>query len=492
MGFLRKLFPKLEKRSALGMNPFVDSYGGFGFGGSVTGRSPYSEGPPVDFDLFASKFYKGSAVVFATAWARTRPFSEITFKWRPMDAMNVTHALFGSPGLSLLENPWPNAKTRDLLVRALQDVDIGGNFFAVREKGPDGKPMLRRLRPDWVDIVLDTDPRWATRSNVIGYAYYPGGASLGHDENKPGPEIYLPEEVCHWAPFPDPEAQYRGMTWLTPALNDVLVERETNKHKVSFFKRGAILSTLIVFPPGMGSDEAQAYKDRFEAKYGGMMNSGRPMYIGGGIDVKVLETDFSKLDMKSIIGMAETHIAIAAGTHATVVGLSEGMQGSSLNAGNFETANRGFVNSTMRYLWGSFCGAVEHLIDKPRGRRNSNGIVLWYSDADVSILNDDREERAGIQARDAQTMNNLINAGWDPVSVQQYILTDNPEVLKHSGFVSVQLYKPSTVDPDAEQDKNGDGSSNSSTEDSGSVSKNQDSNVVYDPSDSDEGKSGRE
>lgn len=468
MSILRKLFPKLESRSF--PDPFMFASGAlFGGGFGVTGRSPYSEGPPVDFDLFANQFYKGSAVVFATAWARTRPFSEIEFKWRPMDAADISYSLFGSRSLSLLENPWPYGKTRDLLVRALQDVDICGNFFAVREIGPDGKPMLRRLRPDWVDIVLDADPRWAVRSNVIGYAYYPGGAFVGDNAE---PEIYLPEQVCHWAPFPDPEAMYRGMTWLTPAINDVLVEKETNRHKVSFFKRGAILSTMIVFPPGMGSDEAKSYADKFDAKYGGMMNSGRPVYIGGGIDVKVLETDFSKLDMKSIVGMAETHIAIAAGTHATVVGLSEGMQGASLNAGNFETANRGFVNSTMRYLWGSFCGAIEHLVDKPRDRGGS-GIILWYSDANVSILNDDKKERTEIQAQTATTLNNLVNSGWTAESAREFIVTGNPAVLVPSGYVSVQLYKPG-------EDNN---------QDSGSVAKNTDDNVVNDPSGPDEGSS---
>lgn len=457
MGLFRKLFPKLEKRS---FGPDWSQFSGNNFGYSVTGRSPYSEGPPVDFDLFANQFYKGSAVVFGTAWARTRPFSEIMFKWRPMDAQNVSYSLFGSKSLTLLENPWPYGKTRDLLVRAIQDVDIGGNFFAVREIGPDGKPRLRRLRPDWVDIVMDTDPRWATRSNVTGYAYYPGGAFVGSDSK---PEIYLPEQICHWAPFPDPAAMYRGMTWLTPALNDVLVEQETNKHKVSFFKRGAILSTLIVFPPGMGGDEAQSYKDKFESMYGGMLNSGRPMYIGGGVDVKVLETDFSKLDMKSIIGMAETHIAMAAGVHPTVVGMSEGMQGASLNAGNYETANRGFVNSTMRFLWGSFCGAIEHLVDKPR-ERSGNAIILWYSDADVSILNDDRQERSEIQSKDSQTMINMAMAGWTYESVVEYMVTGNPEVLVDSGYRSVQLYRPGETPTDDNT--------------TGSVSTNQDKAVV--------------
>jgi len=425
----------------------------------VNGYGPNTEGVPNDFDFYASQLYKGSSVVFAVSQVRMRTFSQITFKWRPLDAASVSHSLFGSRDLAILENPWPGGKTGDLLARAIQDVDIAGNFYAVREVDSSGQPRLRRLRPDWVDIVLTADPDRAVKSDVVGYRYYPGGYGSGVT-----PQDYVVEEVCHWAPIPDPSAQYRGMSWLTPALNDILVEQGTNKHKVNFFRRGAILSTIFMMDKGVTKEQTREWRDEMVANHGGADNAHRPLFLAGGSDVKVIETDFSKMDLKGLSGTAETHIAAAAGTHPTVVGLSEGLGGSSLNAGNFKVANRGFVNGTMHPLWQSFCDALETVVEKPAGskRRGKGGPVrLWYSDSDVAVLNDDRKERAEIMASDATTINTLVREGWTAESAKAYAVSGNIDDLEHSGLVSVQLYEPGT--------------------DPGSVAANQDSSVVDDP-----------
>src|SRR5690606_23244535 len=106
----------------------------------------------------------------------------------------------------------PGATTGDLLSRAIQDVDLAGNaFFAKRAGG-----RIRRLRPDWVTIVLgnesDADAdSFDIDSEVIGYIYHPGGRYSDHD-----PVNLLREQVAHFAPIPDPLAGYRGMSWLTP------------------------------------------------------------------------------------------------------------------------------------------------------------------------------------------------------------------------------------------------------------------------------------
>jgi hypothetical protein len=40
--------------------------------------------------------------------------------------------LYGTPALKPLEVPWTNGTTSQLLKRALLDVDLAGNFYAVR------------------------------------------------------------------------------------------------------------------------------------------------------------------------------------------------------------------------------------------------------------------------------------------------------------------------------------------------------------------------
>lgn len=461
MGRIKRFFG-LEKRGVstpLSIPKWQEQYVLFGYDRHVNGYGPKTEGVPNDFDYYASRLYKASSVVFAVAQVRMRTFSQITFKWRPLDAASVTHSLFGSRDLKILENPWPGGKTGDLLARAIQDVDIAGNFYAVREVGADGQPRLRRLRPDWVDIVLTADPDMAVKSDVVGYRYYPGGYGSGVT-----PQDYVVEEVCHWAPIPDPSAQYRGMSWLTPALNDILVDQGANKHKVNFFRKGAVLSTIFMMDKGVTKEQTREWRDEITASHAGADNAFRPLFLGGGSDVKVIETDFSKMDLKGLSGTAETHIAAAAGTHPTVVGLSEGLGGSSLNSGNFKVANRGFINGTMHPLWQSFCDALETVVHKPspRKRKGKGGPVrLWYSDTDVAALNDDRKEKAEIMSSDATMLNTLVREGWTAESAKEYTVTGNVDVLEHSGMVSVQLYKPG--------------------QDATSVAENMDDAVVHDP-----------
>lgn len=449
MGFIKRLFGLERARLPLSLSKWRDEYV-LGYARNVNGFGLNTEGVPNDFELYANRFYKSNGVVFSVAQVRMRTFSQVTFKWRPLDSLSVSHSLFGSRELGILENPWPGGRTGDLLARAIQDVDLGGNFYAVRELGPENRPRLRRLRPDWVDIVLTCDPDRAVRSDVIGYRYYPGGYGSGVE-----PQDYVVEEVCHWAPIPDPIAQYRGMSWITPVINDIFVDEGSSRHKVSFFKRGAQLSTIFFMDKGVTRDQTKEWRDEMLSAHAGADNAFRPLFLGGGTDVKVLETDFSKMDLKTVSGTAETHIAAAAGVHPTVVGLSEGLAGSSLNAGNFKVANRGFVNGTMHPLWQSFSDALEAVVEKPRPRRGKGGPVrLWYSDADVSVLNDDRKERAEISSSDATTINTLVREGWTPDSAKAYVITGNIDSLEHSGMVSVQLYKPGQNPTGPEPDAN--------------------------------------
>jgi phage portal protein BeeE len=180
------------------------------------------------FTGYVNGAYKADGVVFATVLARMLLFTEARFQFQRLEKGRPGD-LFGSPALELLEHPWPNGTTGELLARMEQDVSLSGNFYAVRERR-----RLRRLRPDWVSIVLTAAPDQAVESDVAGYAYHPGGPG-----SRTRPEIFLPGEVCHWSPIPDPEAQYRGMSWLTPVVREVQADRAATAHKLKFFENAA-------------------------------------------------------------------------------------------------------------------------------------------------------------------------------------------------------------------------------------------------------------
>src|SRR5690606_23147864 len=134
-----------------------------------------SEEVEQNFAGYVTGAFERNGIVFACMLARQMLFSEARFQFQELRGGRPGD-LFGNDSLSVLENPWPGATTGDLLSRAIQDVDLAGNaFFAKRAGG-----RIRRLRPDWVTIVLgnesDADAdSFDIDSEVIGYIYHPGG-----------------------------------------------------------------------------------------------------------------------------------------------------------------------------------------------------------------------------------------------------------------------------------------------------------------------------
>jgi hypothetical protein len=104
-----------------------------------------------NFAGYVTGAYERNGIIFACMLARQMLFSEARFQFqqlrngRPGD-------LFGNESLSILEEPWPGATTGDLLSRAIQDADLAGNASFARRNG-----RIRRLRPDWVTIVLGNE-----------------------------------------------------------------------------------------------------------------------------------------------------------------------------------------------------------------------------------------------------------------------------------------------------------------------------------------------
>ena len=126
---------------------------------------------------------------------------------------------------------------------------------------------------------------------------------------------------------------------------------------------------------------------------------------------------------------------VAAGVPAVVLGISEGLAGSSLNAGNYTAARRRFADMTMRPLWRSVCGVLAPFVQVPAGSE------LWYDDSDIPFLQEDMKDAADIAQTQAVAVRNLVDAGYDPDAAVLAVSTGNLRLLsgKHSGLYSVQL-----------------------------------------------------
>jgi len=399
-----------------------------------TTNAPSEEVIENNFETYVEHLYKGNGIVAACIGARMLPFSEVRFQFQQL-VSGRPGRLFGNESLAILENPWANATTGDLLSRMEQDASLAGNSFLTVIDG-----RIRRLRPDWVKIIsgVRDDPTGSAHdidAEILGYIYHPTALVNG---KRMEPTLLSPARVVHYAPIPDPLAQWRGMSWLTPIVRDIQSDTHATRHKLSYFENGTALNVVIKYDASVSTADLPKYKALFDESYKGSSKAYQTLHLGGGADASVLGADLKSIDFKAVQGAGETRIAAAAGVGSIIARLSEGMQGSSLNAGNYGAAKRQFGDMTIRPLWRSVAGSLATIIDVPSGAR------LWYDARDVEFLKEDRKDAAEILQMAAATIRALVDAGYDPDAVIDAVEADDLSRLtgQHSGLYSVQLQEP--------------------------------------------------
>lgn len=370
--------------------------------------------------------YKSNGIVFACMLTRLLLFSEARFQFRQI-RNGRPGDLFGTNALGTLETPWPGGTTGDLLTRAIQDADLAGNFFAYRER----RDRIRRMRPDWVSIILgsESDPEVQAGdldAEVLGYIYWPGGKGSGRE-----PVTLLREQVAHFAPVPDPTASFRGMSWLTPVLREIMADGAASSHKLKFFENGATPNLVVSLDASVNQDSFERWITKFRKQHEGLINAYRTMYLGGGADAKVVGSDFRQIDFKVTQGAGETRIAAAAGVPPVIVGLSEGLAAATYS--NYGQARRRFADGTMRPLWRNMAGSLAPIVEVP------DGAELWYDDRDISFLQEDQKDAAEIQQVQSAAIKLLVDAGFKAESVIGAITSGDMSQLVHTGLFSVQL-----------------------------------------------------
>jgi hypothetical protein len=382
-----------------------------------------------DYVSYVNAAYKANGIVFACMLTRRMLFTEARFQYRPLRRNNGRPGpLFGTDDLKPLERPFPGGTTGDLLARMIDDADLAGNWFGFRDLSE-----LVRLRPDWVDIMLA--PRMLRGGQVghrkLGYAYYEGG------DRDQDPVVFTADEVAHFAPYPDPLSPWRGMSWLTPVIREIQSDKQATQHKQRFFENGAT-PNMVVKLPEMSKAQFEKFKEQTDGLHKGVANAYKTMYLGGGADVTVVGKDLQQIDFKVTQGAGETRIAAASNVHPVIIGLSEGLAGSSLNAGNFNAARRLTADKMLRPLWRNAAASLEPIVRTPAATE------LWYDERDVAFLRDDQMDVAEIQSKQSIALRALTDAGFAPDAAVEFLLTDDLSALtgQHSGLFSVQLQPP--------------------------------------------------
>jgi phage portal protein BeeE len=412
------------------------------------------------FEGYVQAAYKASGVIFACMLVRQLIFAEARFQWR-IFRQGRPGELFGSPELQLLEQPWPGGTTGELLARMEVTASLAGNYYATvaDDRGRLGRAAtgpgrrIVHLRPDWTTIIIDapSGSPLALDARIVGYLYEPPPAGGGLAQ--PDPILLLASEVCHYSPLPDPIARFRGMSWLTPVVEEIRADKAATIHKGRFFANGATPNLAIVFDKDVNQGKFESFIRDFKREHQGADKAYKTLFIAGGADPRPLGKDFQQLDFKKTQGGGEERIAAAAGVHPAVVGLAGGLEGSSLNAGNLTAAIRLTANKTMRPLWRIAAASLQTLVTPPQ-----EGASLWYDDRDIAFLREDATDLAEIRVKDAQALRTLVDGGFDADAAVQYVQTNDLNRLlgSHSGLLPVQLRPPGSGE-DGQPSPNGNG-----------------------------------
>jgi phage portal protein BeeE len=374
---------------------------------------------------------------FAAQMVRALVLSQARFVFRNRPGSRTPRRIFGTSELAALETPWPNATTGELLALMEWHAGLTGNAFVLHQP-----TRLRVLRPDWMAVVYGSDQEpedaaTALDGEIIGYVYQNGGIGSGRSK----PQTMVPADVAHWSPLPDPERPGMGQSWVTAALSDIQGDRAATQHKLRFFENGATPNMVVKGITAATKEQFKEIVDAMEDKHAGVANAYRTLYLAAGADATVVGADLKQLDFKATQGAGETRIAMLGRVPAPLLQISEGLAGSSLNAGNFGMARRIFADSWVYPTLQDVSAALAPLLRVP------SDAELWFDTSDIPLLREDAKDAAEIASINATTIGQLVREGFTPESAKAAVIGQNMSLLVHSGLVSVQLQTPGSTPP---------------------------------------------
>lgn len=351
--------------------------------------------------------YECNAIVFGAILARLSVFSEAKFAFRDLrdKSLSGSYEVDGRRNTALrkLEIPWPDGTTGELLARMIQDADLAGNAY-VRDAGE----QLVRLRPDWVTIVSTFVPDDMGRPyrRVIGYYYDPPPPF----QNEAGPPAYFTvDEVAHWSPNPDPRAMFRGMSWLTPVIREIMADNAMTDYKIKYLTNAASPNLLIKYAQKLGDRTVRNIAQRVQDRHGGVENAFGTLVLDEGADVTTIGNSLEEMNFSTVQAAGENRIIIASGVPGIVIGSKEGLMAATYS--NYEQAMRRFADVTMRPLWRSVCACLANLVTVPPGTQ------LWYDISDIAALRQGEQEQAETMKIQSEAISALVAAGYEPKSV---------------------------------------------------------------------------
>jgi hypothetical protein len=358
--------------------------------------------------LGAANAFGTSSVAFSAILARIMLFSEARFQLQSVSDKK----LFGNQSLVILERPWPDGTTGELLARMELDVSLAGNAY-IWDSGDD---RLVRWRPDWVTIISEIvqGPRGPYRQKVGYYFEPPKDAQAQYGD----PQMVPVGEVAHWAPVPDPQAEFRGMSWLTPVLREIQADSAMTTYKTKYLENAATPNLLIKYAQKLQPGTIDSLRERITGRYGGVNNAFKTIVLDQGADLTVIGNSLSQMDFSTVQSAGTERILAASMVPAVLVGL-EPLRGAGRG---YEESIGKLANLWGRPQWRSACGALQKLVPGIP----EQGIRLWYDTSDIAALQDTETNQAQVTLVRSQAMLVCRQAGFTQESIVAFIRSGDP------------------------------------------------------------------
>lgn len=344
---------------------------------------------------FAQQALGSSSPVFSAHLVRLALFSEVTFTWQAKDDKH----LWGNTDLAKLEEPFgPGTTTGMLLARMEQDAFFAGQGYIWDAPGED---RLVRLRPDWTTIVSEvvhvSGGGWYRRP--VGYWFEPPKGL----QDREGDGFLVPAGECvHFAPIPDPQANFRGMSPLTPAIRDIQGDDGMSRYKIRYLTNNATPNMVVKYAQKIQDATVDKVRERMAARYGGPDNAGKTLVLDQGADLVLAGNSLSQMDFSSVQSVGTERVLAATSVPGVLVGL-EPLRGAGRG---YQESMQKLANIWARPQWRTACGALSQIVNVPPGNR------LWFDTSDIAALQDGEMERGQAALVRMQALLAAVQAGY--------------------------------------------------------------------------------
>ena len=421
---------QMAGRSSMSFDQYLQLVSTFTYNGMSYSMSG-TETPSGEFEDMVHSVYSQNNVVAAAVVTRGLLMKQTRFAWRNTIRRDPNYRqLFGTDRLQVLERPDPGVLTRpQWLATDEYHCSLGGSSVTINRGD-----YLEIAPPDLIDVVLagvDDAERVVQRryGRKVGYIYYKAGR-----DNPDAAEALTLAEVAHQIPEPHPLRWWTGQSWVLSVLAEVVTDKAAQKYLQEYFRNAATPNVIVKPHESLSPDNIEEYKEVFGRETAGVNNAFKTLWLGGGSDAMVVGSNLADLDLSSLQGGGETRIAARAMIPAPILGIREGMQGSALNSGNYNSARRKMADAWYTPTIQDRCATLETIVPP------DSGAELWYDPADVLFLQEDAKDTAEILQKQSAALQALDSAGYDGDAAVKAIRDNNLSALlgKHDGLQSVQ------------------------------------------------------